>query len=506
VRQATWNINAVQPTASDARVIADWHNAEGQPTGHPALLLSQRGAFLTHIVLGDDREGKKQMLAAILGYLDSSLWHDMAQAAMGRIGHVGHLHSFRDVHDHVEANGDADAIEFLSASAQSTAKARDLLATASKDPHEYPAGMIAAREAHELLVKAFLRAQPSPQIEGRAVWNHSGTGAYPGDWERSARELAEAGFNMVFPNMLWAGRAHYPSDVLPRSRTFDQYGDQIAQCIEACRRHGLEVHVWKVNHNLSGAPREFVEKLRREGRTQVAADGEPYDWLCPSHPDNFELELKSMLEVAEKYDVDGLHFDYIRYPGSQCCYCDGCRARFEAEAGRKVADWPADCRSGKLREIYNDWRCANITRLVAAVHQDAKAIKPEIKISAAVFGSYPACRDSVAQDWVAWVKAGYLDFVCPMDYTESDPFFRSLVERQMELVENRIPMYPGIGATASRSSLTGDRVVGQIHHARTLGAAGFTIFNFQQDTATSLLPGIGAGAGRKRAVPPHRNR
>jgi uncharacterized lipoprotein YddW (UPF0748 family) len=264
--------------------------------------------------------------------------------------------------------------------------------------------------------------------------------------------------------------------------------------------------VWKVNHNLSGAPKEFVENLRRDGRTQVAADGEPYDWLCPSHPDNFELELQSMLEVAQKYDVDGLHFDYIRYPGSQCCYCDGCRARFEAEAGSRVADWPAGCRSGKLRESYNDWRCGNITRLVAAVHQEAKKIKPDIKISAAVFGSYPACRDSVAQDWVAWVRAGYLDFVCPMDYTDSDSFFRSLVERQMELIENRIPMYPGIGATASRSRLTSDRVVGQIHHARNLGAAGFTIFNFQQDTAASILPGVGMGAGRQRAVPPHRER
>src|SRR5208283_87321 len=102
----------------------------------------------------------------------------------------------------------------------------------------------------------------SPEREGRAVWNHSGTGAYPGDWERSAAELQAAGFNMVLPNMLWGGLAHYASDLLPRSSTYQQYGDQIAQCLAAARRHGLEVHVWKVNWNLSTAPKEFVIRLR----------------------------------------------------------------------------------------------------------------------------------------------------------------------------------------------------------------------------------------------------
>jgi len=53
-------------------------------------------------------------------------------------------------------------------------------------------------------------------------------------------------------------------------------------------------------------------------------------------------------------------------------------------------------------------------------------------------------------------------------------------------------------------SLTADRVAGQIHHARRLGAAGFTIFNFSPATAEAIIPGVGLGAGSKPAVPPHR--
>jgi uncharacterized lipoprotein YddW (UPF0748 family) len=345
------------------------------------------------------------------------------------------------------------------------------------------------------------RTIESPQREGRAMWNHSGTGAYPGDWERSAKLLADNGFNMVLPNMLWGGVAHYASDVLPRSATFKKYGDQIEQCCAAAKGHGLEVHVWKVNYNLGTAPKDFLDTMRRQGRTQVTVGGKPSDWLCPSHPENQKLELESMLEVARKYPVDGLHFDYIRYPGRECCYCDGCRERFEAQSDRRISDWPKECFSGPRKEEYNAWRCRQITALVAAVSREARTIRPGLKISAAVFGSYPGCRESVAQDWPEWVRASYLDFICPMDYTASDTTFASLVGSQMKLIEGRVPLYPGIGATATDSKLTPDRVVGQILVARSLGAAGFAIFNLDARTAASIVPGVGLGVGVRHAVP-----
>lgn len=496
VRQGSWNITAAEPVGHNARVIGRWYDDAGKPTGQAAMLVSDRGAFFSHIVLADDREGKKQMLAAVLGHLAPPLWRQMADAALDRSEKVGHCVSLQEATSYVKANGNDAARQSLNSALTARARAEGQAAREA-----YPEAVALARTSHDLLAAAYLRAQPSPKREGRATWNHSGTGAYPGDWERSAKLLAENGFNMVLPNMLWAGRAHYASDVLPRSPTFKEHGDQIAQCVAAAKKHGLEVHVWKVNYNLSGAPKDFVEKLRRQRRLQVTFQGEPYNWLCPSHPENQKLELESMLEVGRKYAVDGLHFDYIRYPGRQTCYCDGCRERFEAATGRPVGDWPRDCYSGSRREEYNDWRCKQITWLVAAVRREAKKIRPDLKISAAVFGGYPACRDSVAQDWPEWVKAGYLDFVCPMNYSQSDLQFISLVKNQLKLVDNRIPLYAGIGAWR----LSPDRTVGQIHHARRLGAAGFTIFNFNSEAAESIIPAVGLGAGAQRAVPPHRS-
>jgi len=506
VRQASWNITAFQPIGHQARIVGRWYDDAGQPTGQPAVLVSDRGAVVTHILLSDDPAAKRGLLAAILGSFHDSFWQQIAQSAVDRAGRVGHCTDVEDLGRFVRDATDRGAAAEKSRAAGDPFREALTTLQAAKDrlaERDYPAAAELARGAHRGFVEAYLRCQPSPAREGRAVWNHSGMGAYPGDWDRSARLLAANGFNMVFPNMLWAGLAHYRSALLPQSATFREHGDQVQQCCEAAKKHGLEVHVWKVNFNLSGAPKEFVDRMRAEGRTQVSASGKPQDWLCPSHTENHKLECDSMLEVARNYPVDGLHFDYIRYPGRECCYCDGCRARFEADSGRKVAAWPAECFSGSRREEYNAWRCRQITSLVQAVRHQSKQVRPGLKISAAVFGSYPDCRESIAQDWPQWVQEGLLDFVCPMDYTESEPHFGALVENQLKLVAGRIPLYPGIGATASSSGLSADRVVAQIRRARSVGAHGFTVFNFDRGTAESLIPGIGLGAGARTAAPVH---
>ena len=183
VRQASWNITTAEPTRPDARVIGHWYDDEGNPTGRAAMLLSDRGAFFSHLVLPDDRPAKKQLLAAILGRLHPPLWEQMARSELERIGRVGHLDGFDAVAEYVKSSGSAAAIAQFDAAAQAEKAAQGAFARQG-----YPETVELARRAHELLVEAYARSAGSPTVEGRAFWNHSGTGAYPGDWERSAKE------------------------------------------------------------------------------------------------------------------------------------------------------------------------------------------------------------------------------------------------------------------------------------------------------------------------------
>lgn len=499
VKQASWNIIRARPASNNARVLADWYDGSGKPTGMPAVLLSDTGAFISHVVLDDDRDRKLQMLRALLGHFDPSIWSDIADGALRNAGTIGSR--WRTLDEAVEgirqlaasAGRRPDVERKLDAACREYARAQAAVRGGRHDAALQP-----AESAHEKLVEAFAMSQQNRPGEFRAVWCHSAYGVAGMTWDQAIAHLKRCGFTAVVPNMLWAGSADYPSELLPVTARCQKEGDQIQACLDACRKYGLQVHVWKVNWNLATAPDDFVAKLRAEGRLQRDTSGKEVRWLCPSHPSNFALERDSMLEVVRKYAVDGIHFDYIRYPDGASCYCDGCRQRFEATLGNdKVTRWPDDVlRDGPLHGAYLEFRRQNITRLVQAVALEARRIRPGIEISAAVFPNWPACRDEIGQDWAAWVRDGYLDFVCPMDYTASNREFRTRVQVQREAVAKRIPLYPGIGASAP--GLDPVQVIEQILIAREEGVPGFIIFEYNSTTAAEHLPTLRQGISRER--------
>ena len=500
IRQASWNITVAAPTTPQTKVIGYWHNMAGESTGLPALFMGKGGVFFSHIFLPDDILTKTRFLAALLGHLVPEFRRTLAKRAIETMTAVGHTDGFKALEAFVQESGVPEAGHALEAGKRLMDKART-----EYNSKAYRTAITTARASREAFSKAYFLSHVSRETEGRAVWNHSGLGAYPGDWDRSAKELAAAGVNMILPNMAWAGVAHYSSKILPQSKTFTQYGDQLAECVTAARKYGLEVHVWKITWNLEGAPKGFVEKMRKDGRTQVSATGKPLNWLCPSHPKNVQLELESILEIVTNYDVDGIHLDYIRYPGSHACYCEECRERFVLATRQQIDEWPAAVlpNTGKYGDKYIEWRSQQITRLVRLLHKRLREADPNIKLSVAVFGGYPACVTSIGQDWIAWAKAGYVDFVCPMNYTEDTDYFTQLLVDQLALMPKEVAIYPGIGATATNSLLTPDAVVEQIYLSRSLGASGWTIFDYSVDISQTVLPAIGMGVAKSKAQPPH---
>ena len=500
VRQASWNITVADPITPQTKIIGYWHDATGKSTGLPALFMGEAGVFFSHIFLPDDIQTKTRLLASLLGYLVPEFQQTLAKWAIAAIITVGHTKNLEELEQFVQQGSVPEAIQALKTGRDLMKQARD-----ADEAKTYDVAITTARASREAFSNAYFLSHISIEKEGRAVWNHSGLGAYPGDWNRSAKELAAAGINMIFPNMAWGGVAHYPSKILPKSKTFSQYGDQLAQCVTAAHKHGLEVHVWKITWNLEGAPKEFTEKMREAGRTQVSATGKSLNWLCPSHPENVSLELESILEIVVNYDVDGIHLDYIRYPGSEACYCEECRKRFTLATRQHIEEWPAAVlpQTGQYSEKYIAWRTQQITRLVRLLHKRAGEVDPDLKISAAVFGGYPACVTSIGQDWIAWAKAGYIDFVCPMNYTEDTDYFTELLVNQLALMPKDVAIYPGIGATASNSLLRPDAVVEQIYLSRYLGASGWTIFDYSVDISATVLPALAMGIGKLRAKPVH---
>lgn len=490
VHQGSWNVTIPDVDNNEAKVIGVWVDANGKSSSKPAVVLNRNGSFVGHILTQSDLDDKAQMLLALIGELLPDMRNTLARAIVESVGRVGGLDDIDEVMEQLKGN-----IELIS-DKQREKVSKELsdferLLTSAKSALEgdrYGEVLELSRLATEKLRQTFIMSFPSREDEFRGMWCHSAFGIPNWSWDKAIENLKKNNFTAIVPNMLWGGLAYYPSEVLPVDKSVEKEGDQIQQCLSACRKHGIQVHIWKVNWNLSNAPAEFVQKMKDEGRLQKDRYGNDIRWLCPSNEKNYKLELESMLEIVRKYDVDGIHFDYIRYPDANSCYCPNCKSEFEKSIGDKVENFPEDVINGKYSEKYTKWRSEMITRLVRDVSKMAREINPKVKISAAVFSDYPNCVKDVGQDWKLWIDSGYLDFVCPMNYTDNNERFKNMVSNQINIVNKRIPLYPGIGASAP--GLSADQVAMQIHLARTSGAKGFIIFNYDLTVATDVVPSI----------------
>ncbi len=151
-----------------------------------------------------------------------------------------------------------------------------------------------------------------------------------------------------------------------------------------------------------------------------ANDGSTSGYLDPGVPEVQIYTHRIFMDVARNYDVDGLHMDFVRYPGMTWGYNPNSVALYIQETGARVAPAFDD-------ERWKAWRRARVTAFARDLHDDLKSEHPGVKLSGAMicFGGGPltaadwprtSAYSSVFQDWKDWLTKGYLDFGVPMNY------------------------------------------------------------------------------------------
>ena len=486
------------PASPGARTIAFWHDARGTPQPEPALVFSPRGFWMSHILQSDDIPSKKEMLVSLCAQLDPAFWAPAAARAVqdaGRINdYTGIASAYAGISRQLPLAERPDEIRAMLDQA-AVLSAQINAALAGGDPRK---ALLLARRQRQLLLHADAAVQPPRAGEFVGVWDHDGVGFVPGDWAFTANYLAANGVNAVFANVVWGGCAHYPSKFLPASNTLRLYGDQIAAGLAAAKARGLQYHVWMVLWKLDGAPPEFAARMKKEGRLQVSADGTTRPWLNPHHPANRQLVLDTVEEIARNYPgIDGIHLDYIRLPDALSDYSATTRTRFEAATGKKCGRWPAEVLAGGKRNTeFRKWRTGDITALVAGIRERLRAAAPSVKLSAAVYGAAAPDGGNIAQYWPDWLRAGSVDFLVPMNYTESSAEFGSLVRTQVAYPGAAGRIIPGIGVTADESRLDSAQVVRQVALARQAGCPGFVLFALSGTLRDETLPALRQGITR----------
>jgi uncharacterized lipoprotein YddW (UPF0748 family) len=181
----------------------------------------------------------------------------------------------------------------------------------------------------------------------------------------------------------------------------------------------LEVHAW-VNTFFVGT-RSLVYTWLGNAWGNRTADGRTGGYLDPGDPAVRVYTQTVLLELAERYPVDGIHLDFVRYPeGGDWGYSAASVAAFDAATGRTGAPDPAD-------GAWKQWRRDQVTAFVRDLSRAVAVRRPALKLSAAViaWGAGPTgdaswrltrAYDEVYQDWDTWLREGIVDLAVPMNY------------------------------------------------------------------------------------------
>ena len=281
-----------------------------------------------------------------------------------------------------------------------------------------------------LCAKSFSFFQPNglngwklPKREVRAVWLTTIGGL---DWPHSYAQnelmagrqkqelrdildkLQRAGINTVLFQARVRGTVVYPSQLEPwdgclsgvpgRSPGYDP----LAFAIDECHKRGIELHAWVVTIPVGKWNALGCKTLRNKYPHLIKRIGEE-GYMDPENTATATYLANFCKEITDRYDVDGIHLDYIRYPET----------------------WKIN--------IAHDAARRNITAIVCAIGEKVKASKPWIKYSCSPIGKFSDLSrfasngwnayTKVCQDAQGWLRDGLMDALFPMMYFQGNHFF-----------------------------------------------------------------------------------
>lgn len=354
---------------------------------------------------------------------------------------------------------------------------------------------------------AALPPMPRPP-EMRGLWVVRTGLTSPESVDQIVDDAARAGFNALFVQARGRGDAFYASRIVPRSELLRGQPadfDPMARLLFRARQRGLQVHAW-VNVLLSAhfglpLPPEHIasrhpewlmvpkgaaaEALSAPGgdlvrlieRYREESDAEGL-YLSPSAPGAVAHLEQVVSELVRGYAVDGLHLDFIRYPGPGY---DWSRAALEGlRATRGGGDLLAGPSLGA--EAWGVYRRTALDGLALRLSGVARQARPGVIISAAVVPDQAQALYHKYQAWPGWIARGVVDAVCPMTYTPDTKIFRAQVEQARARLGRAAPMWAGVGAW--RLPLVS--VVEKIRAAREAGASGVVLFSHESFVAADL--------------------
>lgn len=338
---------------------------------------------------------------------------------------------------------------------------------------------------------------PGLAQEVRALWVTRWDYNTPGDVAHIADKAARANFNVLLFQVRGNADAYYNSRLEPWAQRLsgapgqNPGWDPLQAAVEQGHARGLEVHAW---FNVFPAwlgetpppasnPEAMLLRFNRaygDGWVMWDRNRQPmpldqqYLWANPAHWAVQEQIAAVCYDLVQRYYVDGIHLDNVRYAGWEYSRDPMSLDRWE-QAKRFEPDL-----------TFKEWQRRQVNRVVAMLRRAIDRVKPGLLHSAAVWPVYQDTwdwwdagdgYDGYCQDSIGWLRQDVMDAIMPMLYlgsiTQNDEQFAVLVEDFVRRAGTS-PIYAGITCTYDDFASIGRR----IDLARQAGAAGQALFAY----------------------------
>ena len=305
--------------------------------------------------------------------------------------------------------------------------------------------------------------------------------------DKSFKFVKEANCNTIFFQVRGNGDALYRSGYEPWSHLLtgtlgqDPGWDPLEFAVITAKKYNLELHAWintfpcwrgTQNPIATNPPHPYSahpDWVICDSNGVAMPKSDHYVSFSPGNP-NVRRHIRNVvMEICSKYDIDGIHFDYIRYP-------EGATNNGFSHDAVSVSRFISR-RDNPLKLDWADWQREQVTTFIAEAYNAITSVDPSIKVSAAVLGNYnmPGWNgyNKVYQDAARWAEIGKIDMIVPMTYSSRENnHFQNMIKLWKSLQNVDRPITPGLGVWM----MPFQEVLQEIDDARNTGLEGVVFF------------------------------
>lgn len=338
----------------------------------------------------------------------------------------------------------------------------------TKNPSDIGDFLDYKEEIAPLFDEVYFDTLVSRRIESRGTW-HRPNETSLAEIEATLDELKLMHFTDVYLETFWNGYTIYHSKYAPYHEIFNwakfgEYEDYFSAFLGEAKKRNINVHAWVENFFVGGSwkhsslwnehPNWKIVNINGGNVITGKPGGEEEGFLFfdPANPEAREF-IKNIYKEIVKYDVAGLHLDYIRYPSGNenVLYSTGYTEYATNEFKEKYNV------TGNIRELvktdsslylkWNQYRESKINSFVEEIHNEIRPLNRNIILSIAVGPDSAYARVNLMQDWKTWVENGWIDSVEPMAYVNDVNTVASITQRAKDIMGTYAFIMPGIAPT-----------------------------------------------------------